>query len=129
MGSQGGPELEIQKLYYRIGEVASIAGVEPSVLRHWETEFRFLRPRRSRSGQRTYSKADVRKVLEIKHLLYEKKFTTKGAIRYLRAQGQEPLADDDPTARDNEAMKEILLELRKEITDFMATLDQDGGQA
>jgi DNA-binding transcriptional MerR regulator len=127
MGPQGGSELEIVKLYYRIGEVASIAGVDPSVLRHWESEFRFLRPGRSKSGQRTYSKADVRKVLEIKHLLYDKKFTTKGALGYLRAKGQEPLADDDPTARDNTKMKTVLLELRKEITEFMTSIEKDDG--
>jgi len=127
MSSQGGSELEVVKLYYRIGEVASMAGVDPSVLRHWESEFRFLRPGRTRSGQRTYSKADVRKVMEIKHLLYDKGFTTKGAIAYLRAQRREPPDDNDPVVRDNGLLKETLIELRKEIEEFMTSMGQEGG--
>lgn len=66
------------KLFYRIGEVSRITGVEPYVLRYWETEFPFLRPRKSNSGHRIYTKRDIELVLEIKRLLYEEKYTIEG---------------------------------------------------
>ncbi len=66
------------KLFYKIGEVSKIAGVEPYVLRYWETEFAFLRPRKNKSGQRVYVRRDLELVLEIKRLLYEDRFTIEG---------------------------------------------------
>ncbi|MDY6823950.1 MAG: MerR family transcriptional regulator [Thermodesulfobacteriota bacterium] len=73
------------KLYFRIGEVCKIAGVADHVLRFWETQFPQLKPGRTDAGQRLYSKSDIERILKIKHLLYEKKFTMKGAKRYLSA--------------------------------------------
>ena len=72
------------KLYYKIGEVSSIAGLPAYVLRFWETEFGRIRPKRTPSGQRLYRKGDVELILKIKHLLHEKKFTIPGAKQYLR---------------------------------------------
>jgi len=69
---------------FRIGEVASLAGVTPSVLRFWETEFRTLRPTKTRAGQRLYRRADVEKVMRIRDLLYDQGFTIAGARRALR---------------------------------------------
>ena len=57
------------KLYYKIGEVAAIVSLRPSVLRYWETEFAVLRPIKSRAGQRLYTKQDLETVFEIKKLL------------------------------------------------------------
>ncbi|MDY6905110.1 MAG: MerR family transcriptional regulator [Thermodesulfobacteriota bacterium] len=71
------------KLYFRIGEVCKITGVADHVLRFWETQFPQLAPGRTDAGQRLYTKSDIQRVLNIKHLLYEKKFTMKGAKRYL----------------------------------------------
>lgn len=71
------------KLYFRIGEVSSLTGVKPSVLRYWESEFGTLRPTKSRSNQRLYTRADVEKIFKLKTLLYEKKFTIAGARRVL----------------------------------------------
>lgn len=67
-----------EKLFYRIGEVGRITGVEPYVLRYWETEFPFLRPRKSSSGQRIYTKREIELILTIKRLLYEEKYTIEG---------------------------------------------------
>ena len=67
------------KLYFRIGEVAQLAGVEPYVLRFWETEFPQLAPKKSGSGHRLYRRKEVEMVLEVKRLLYEKRFTIEGA--------------------------------------------------
>ena len=78
------------KLYYRIGEVAGIVGVEPHVLRYWETEFRSVRPQKSAKGQRIYSRRDVETLLKVKDLLYAHRFTIAGARRKLREGGVEP---------------------------------------
>ncbi len=71
------------KLYFRIGEVARLAGIKPYVLRFWESEFPSLGPRKSGTGHRLYRRKDVELVLEIKRLLYEKRFTIEGARKFL----------------------------------------------
>jgi len=73
------------KQYFRIGEVAEIAGVEAYVLRFWETEFPSLAPAKGKSGRRTYSRRDVEEVLRIRDLLYESRFTIAGARKRLSA--------------------------------------------
>jgi DNA-binding transcriptional MerR regulator len=74
------PEPEIpDKLFFRIGEVSQIVGVEPYVLRYWESEFKALSPKKSGTGQRMFRRKDVELLLEIKRLLYDKKFTIEGA--------------------------------------------------
>jgi DNA-binding transcriptional MerR regulator len=80
------------KLYYRIGEVSGLVGVEPHVLRYWETEFRSIRPQKSAKGQRIYSRRDVETLLKVKDLLYAHRFTIAGARRKLREGGVEPIA-------------------------------------
>jgi len=72
------------KLYFRIGEVARLAGIKPYVVRFWETEFSGLGPRKSGTGHRLYRRKDVELVLEIKRLLYEKRYTIEGARKYLQ---------------------------------------------
>ncbi|TAL22606.1 MAG: MerR family transcriptional regulator [Nitrospirae bacterium] len=66
------------KLFYKIGEVSRIADIEPYVLRYWETEFPFLKPRKNKSGQRVYVKKDLEFILEIKKLLYQERYTIEG---------------------------------------------------
>jgi DNA-binding transcriptional MerR regulator len=78
------------KLYFRIGDVARLAGIKPYVLRFWETEFPGLGPRKSGTGHRLYRRKDVEMVLEIKRLLYEQRFTIEGARKFLEAR---PKAD------------------------------------
>src|SRR3984893_8871207 len=76
------------KLYFRIGEVSRLAGIKPYVLRFWETEFTGLGPKKSGTGHRLYRRKDVELVLEIKRLLYEKRFTIEGARKLLDARGK-----------------------------------------
>ncbi|MBU4357566.1 MAG: MerR family transcriptional regulator [Thermodesulfovibrionales bacterium] len=71
------------KLFYKIGEVSKIVGVEPYVLRYWETEFSFLKPRKNKSGQRVYVKKDVELLLAIKKLLYHERYTIEGVRKRL----------------------------------------------
>ncbi len=76
------------KLYFRIGEVARLAAIKPYVLRFWETEFPQLGPKKSGTGHRLYRRKDVQLVLEIKTLLYGKRFTIEGARKYLETRGK-----------------------------------------
>jgi len=76
-----------EKRYYRIGEVSRITGVKPYVLRYWESEFRWMAPAKSRSKQRLYRKRDIDTIQLIKKLLYEERFTIKGARKRLREMG------------------------------------------
>jgi DNA-binding transcriptional MerR regulator len=71
------------KLFFRIGEVASLVGVEPHVLRYWEREFRSIRPTKSAKGQRVYSRKDVESLLRVRDLLYRDGFTIAGARKKL----------------------------------------------
>ncbi|MBW2631524.1 MAG: MerR family transcriptional regulator [Deltaproteobacteria bacterium] len=71
------------KNYFRIGEVSKILGVEPYVVRYWESEFKAVRPARTRSDQRLYRRKDVEQLLAIKDLLYEEMFTIAGARKKL----------------------------------------------
>ncbi len=78
-----------EKYYYKIGEAAKKIGVEPYVVRYWETEFSFLRPYKSKSSHRLYSKSDIEKLLLIKNYLYDKKFTIEGAKKAIRSKSSE----------------------------------------
>lgn len=80
------------KLFFRIGEVASLVGVEPHVLRYWEREFRSIRPTKSKKGQRVYSRRDVEGLLRVRDLLYRDGFTIAGAKKQLQRGGVEPLS-------------------------------------
>ena len=71
------------KLFFRIGEVAGLVGVEPHVLRYWEREFRSIRPTKSAKGQRVYSRKDVENLLRVRDLLYRDGFTIAGARKRL----------------------------------------------
>src|ERR1019366_5163322 len=73
------------KLFFRIGEVAQLVGVEAYVLRYWESEFPGLSPKKSSTGQRMFRRKDVELLLNIKHLLYHEKFTIEGARKALKA--------------------------------------------
>ncbi len=73
----------ITKLYYTIGEVASLVGEEPHVLRYWETEFSQLRPRKNRAGNRVFTNEDIDVVFRIRRLLRDDKYTIEGARQRL----------------------------------------------
>ncbi len=77
------------KLYFRIGEVAGLVGVEPHVLRYWEREFRSIRPTKSAKGQRVYSRRDVENLMRVRDLLYADGFTIAGAKKKLQRNGTE----------------------------------------
>jgi DNA-binding transcriptional MerR regulator len=126
------PEEIPDKLYFRIGEVARLAGIKPYVLRFWETEFPSLGPKKSGSGHRLYRRKDVQLVLDIKILLYEKRFTIEGARKHLEKQAKiEPPVS--PSAKRSKAATKAQARLfdvpgdaldavRKELTDILHLL-------
>ncbi len=78
-----------EKIYFKIGEVCDIVGVQAHVLRYWETEFPMLSPQKNRSGQRSYRRREVEISLRIKELLYDELFTIAGARKKLQTENRE----------------------------------------
>ena len=83
--SQAAPAIP-EKLFFKIGEVCDIAGVQAHVLRYWESEFPTLAPQKNRAGQRTYRRRDVEMALRIKELLYDEQYTIAGAKKKLASE-------------------------------------------
>ena len=127
-----------EKLFFKIGEVCELAGVQAHVLRYWESEFPMLAPQKNRAGQRVYRRRDVEMALRIKELLYEDQYTIAGAKKRLAYElrggklrsttegepHEESVAHDAPrlqaaaappakTAEDREALKKVATELRE----------------
>jgi len=110
------------KLYYKIGEVSQITGVEPYVLRYWESEFKIITPGRTNSKQRLYRRKDLELILEIKKLLYEEKFTIAGAKKHLqkiKAGREKQLALDLPERKYHEVLRRIKKDL-EEIQELLS---------
>ncbi|MFL6414223.1 MAG: MerR family transcriptional regulator [Bryobacteraceae bacterium] len=126
-------EAEIpDKLCFRIGEVAKLAGVKPHVLRFWEAEFRGLGPKKSGTGHRVYRRKDVAFVLEIKRLLYEKRFTIEGARKHLESQANRH-ASPVPNGRKQGELFTVPVafsEVRRELKELAELLrDPPGNEA
>ncbi len=109
------PEIP-DKLFFRIGEAATLIGVETHVLRYWETEFK-LRPQRSDSGQRMYRRKDLGKFLRIKQLLHDEGFTIAGARKALEDGGAEAAPVVGDSSRIAEALDKVQ-EARLQIRDL-----------
>ena len=113
------------KMYFRIGEVSRLIGVKPYVLRFWETEFPALSPKQSGRGHRLYRRKDVELFLEIKHLLYEKRFTIEGARKSLKLKVKPPARKTAKPARQAglfDSSSPALDEIRKELADILRLL-------
>jgi DNA-binding transcriptional MerR regulator len=105
----------IKKLYYSIGEVSEMTGLEQHVLRYWESEFEQLKPRKNRAGRRVYTDDDIAMVGRIQHLLKDDKYTIEGAKQVLER------GEDDGGEETIE--KEDLVELRDFLRDILDELD------
>ena len=117
----GSPEIP-DKLYFKIGEVSELLGVEAYVLRFWETEFRALSPKKSGTGHRLYRRKDVELLLRIKHLLYEKRFTIEGARQSLKAAGRAPKPSATERVQQELFTEDPLPEIRRELADILQML-------
>ena len=116
------PEIP-DKLYFKIGEVSELLGVEAYVLRYWESEFPVLSPKKSGTGHRLYRRKDVELLLRIKHLLYEKRFTIEGARQTLHNEGRAPKTGRPPKRLQAELFSEDPLpEIRRELRDILQLL-------
>jgi DNA-binding transcriptional MerR regulator len=120
---QAAPEIP-DKLYFKIGEVSELLGVEPYVLRYWETEFTLLSPKKSGTGHRLYRRKDVELLLRIKHLLRDKRFTIEGARQSLQAEAKAP---KPRPVKVRESQQELfatdpLPEIRRELADILQLL-------
>jgi DNA-binding transcriptional MerR regulator len=113
------------KMYFRVGEVSRLIGVAPHVLRFWETEFPALSPKKSGRGHRLYRHKDVELFLEIKHLLYEKRFTIEGARKSLKLKVKPPRRKTPQPTRQAglfEPSSPGLEEIRKELAEILRLL-------
>ena len=133
-----------EKLFFKIGEVCELAGVQAHVLRYWESEFTMLAPQKNRAGQRVYRKRDVEIALRIKELLYEDQYTIAGAKKRLandlraggklkivsseddvensETNGSQPASERMATARTAEDRKS-LRKVARELREILALLD------
>jgi DNA-binding transcriptional MerR regulator len=108
------------KLYYSIKEVSELTSLKPYVLRYWESEFPSLKPSKNKAGNRTYKKNDINVILEIKKLLYDKKFTIKGAIEELKS-GH--ITKSDSVKISNKDIS-VLVEIRNELKSILNELNR-----
>ncbi|MBM3792253.1 MAG: MerR family transcriptional regulator [Acidobacteria bacterium] len=123
------------RLYYKIGEVCRIVGVEAHVLRYWETEFSSLAPPKNKGGQRTYRPRDIELLLQIRKLLYEDGFTIAGARKQLSV-GPTSTGTDGSAASSGRpgrtaargkrkgAPKERISQVRQELENILTLLDR-----
>jgi DNA-binding transcriptional MerR regulator len=118
---QPGPEIP-DKLYFKIGEVSELLGVEPYVLRYWESEFPILSPKKSGTGHRLYRRKDVELLLRIKHLLYEKRFTIEGARQTLQNESRAPKPKAPKRAQAELFGEDPLPEIRRELQEILLLL-------
>jgi DNA-binding transcriptional MerR regulator len=118
------PEEIPDKLYFRIGEVSDLVGVEPYVLRYWETEFPAVGPKKSDTGHRMYRRKEVELLLRIKYLLYEKKYTIEGARQYLHGESKVPKRNR-PIKGEQGELFSVLPEIRKELVAILNLLKKN----
>ena len=113
-----------EKKYYRIGEVSRITGVEPHVLRYWESEFPQIKPRRV-ARQRLFRKKDVELVTRIRDLLHNEGFTINGARKQLAREQREQSECRSSPAKKSAVhdSSELLAKLRNELAEIERLLD------
>jgi DNA-binding transcriptional MerR regulator len=109
------------KLFFKIGEVADLAGIEQHVLRYWEHEIESFKPKKNKSGQRLYQKRDVELIFEIKQLLYAEKFTIAGARKKLKQSKKKETQLD--IGFDREGFVEWKREIKQDLESILSNLD------
>jgi len=108
------------RMYFKIGEVAELTGVEPYVLRYWETEFDELTPQKSKAKQRVYEKKDIENILLIKQLLWKERFSIEGAQQRLKDLKREVRSQKIQSGRSNEARK--LRQVKQDLKELIRFL-------
>ena len=113
---QGSREIPA-KLYFKIGEVGEIVGVDPHVLRYWESEFKMIRPQRAASKQRLYRREDIENLIRVRELLYDQGFTIAGARQALKEEKKTGVRTGD------ESPENLVSSLKKELLDLKKLLN------
>jgi DNA-binding transcriptional MerR regulator len=118
------PRVIPDKLFFKMGEVSQLVGVEAYVLRYWESEFKGLSPKKSASGQRMFRRKDVELLLEIKHLLYERKFTIDGARKWLQERPSETVLKRTHVKQvEMFAAADPIPEIRRQVAEIIRLLE------
>jgi DNA-binding transcriptional MerR regulator len=120
MGPKNPTPKVADKIYYSISEVAETTGLKSYVLRFWEKEFPFLKPKKNRAGNRSYQQKDIDLINQIKHLLYDEGYTIEGARSRLKALRHED--DEAKLVAEKMRLKNLLTEVRKELTELLKSL-------
>ncbi len=110
------------KLYRSISEVSEMVGVKPHVLRYWETQFSMLRPKKNRAGNRMYRPDEIRLLLHIKELLYQRRFTIAGARRRLLDERKEAPERQVEIHFDEADRRMVIHEVRNELRQLLGRL-------
>ena len=114
---------QIKKLYYSIGDVSQMTRLKQYVLRYWETEFSILNPAKNRAGNRTYKDEDIKIIRHIKELLYDKKFTIRGAKQYLEDYYKNKNADSSIVNISSQTVdREFLMDLKEKLEETLDLL-------
>ena len=113
------------KLFYKIGEVSKITGIESYVLRYWETEFPFLKPRKNKSGQRVYTKKELELIILVRTMLYEERYTIEG-VRKRFGEGtvniNEVKTHSGKKLRTSRSHQEIIGIVKKKLQDILTQI-------
>lgn len=112
------------KLYFRIGEVAKMIGVEPYVLRYWETEFPEIAPVKSKARQRLYKRQDVELIYRIRDLLYQQNFTIKGAKKKIKDERGKKSDNQIDLDLEPKEVSQGMLQLKKTVQSVLSEMDQ-----
>ena len=116
---------DIKKLYYSIGEVSEMVSLKSYVLRYWETEFKQLSPPKNNAGNRTYRQKDIDLIIKIKDLLYNKKFTIKGAKQYLKEFYNVDVSKSNVLNISNKSLnKDFLIDLKKDLSELIKLINK-----
>ncbi|MCH8557432.1 MAG: MerR family transcriptional regulator [Balneolia bacterium] len=117
----------MEKLYYSIGEVSKLAGVEPHVLRYWESVFSELSPSKNRAGNRIYTQRDIDVILELKVLIKDKEFSTAGARKALKQRKQmqkQSAGSKSKTGSDMPDMFSVPVDLKRDLKEIRLLMQE-----
>lgn len=116
-----------EKLFYTMGEVAEMFDVNQSLIRYWESQFRVLRPKRNKKGNRLFTPEDIRNLKLIYHLVKERGMTLDGAKKALR----QAAADGAAMNRDAELMERLqhIRSLLEEVREDLKSGTPEGESA
>ena len=112
------------KIFYRVGEVGQLVGVESYVLRYWEKMFPQLKPEKDEAGQRVYTRSDIDVVLRIKNLLYEERYTIDGARKKLKEERKNTRKPENSKSEDVQELLAILKNVKNTLQEALAILEK-----